>query len=69
MCSFQTVKRTDFIPVDIVYPHYAEEAFEIKPSPAHNWYFRSSVTDNDIILLKIYDNKPGVAFCKFSASF
>jgi hypothetical protein len=65
MCSFTTVKPSDFVPVDIVYPHYAEESFEILPSVLHRWYFRSGVTEGDIILLKIYDNKPGKAFCEY----
>ncbi len=56
-CSFTTIKPKDLVPVDIVFPHYAEESFEVLPAPDQRWYFRSGMTWNDIALLKVFDNK------------
>jgi hypothetical protein len=67
ICSFTTVSPNDLVPVDIVYPHYCEESFEVLPSPKHRWYFRSRMTSRDVALLKIYDNKKesAIAYCEF----
>lgn len=66
-CSFTTVTPDDLVPIDVIFPHYAEEAFEVRPSPSHRWYFRSKMTWRDIWLLKVYDNEMenNVAFSRF----
>ncbi|OAQ60213.1 hypothetical protein VFPPC_10642 [Pochonia chlamydosporia 170] len=64
-CSFTSVTAQDFVPVDVIFPHYAEEAFEIIASKRHRWYYRSKMTWKDVALLKIYDNnqEDRVAYC------
>ena len=64
MCRFDSVSSTDFIPIDVVFPHYAEESYEIRHASIQRWYYRSVLTQDDLVLLKIYDNKENVAFCK-----
>lgn len=64
ICHFSTFHPEDLIPIDVVFPHFVEEAYEARPSPHQRWYYRSKMTNNDVILLKIYDNKEGVAFSR-----
>lgn len=66
MCRFDSVSLADFVPTDVVFPHYAEESFEIRPSSTQRWYYRSNNTQDELVLLKIYDNKRGAAFCELS---
>lgn len=64
ICHFSTFHPEDLIPIDVVFPHFVEEAYEARPSPHQRWYYRSKMTNNDVVLLKIYDNKEGVAFSR-----
>ncbi|KAI1673547.1 hypothetical protein Ptr902_00300 [Pyrenophora tritici-repentis] len=69
MCRFDSVSSTDFIPIDVVFPHYAEESYEIRHASTQRWYYRSALTQDDLVLLKIYDNKENVAYCTPHSSF
>ena len=66
MCDFQTVDtKEDLVPIDVVYPHYIEEAFEVKPSSKQKWYYLSKCRPDDVVLLKGFDNATDRrAFCK-----
>jgi hypothetical protein len=66
MCTFQSVTPLqDLVATDIVFPHYAEESFEVRYSPEQQWYYQSLSTREDIILLKVFDSKAtdSTAFC------
>ena len=65
VCSFTSVKPADLMPIDVVFPMYAEEAYECRPSEEQRWYYRSGMTNNDVMLLKVYDSKEGVAYSTF----
>ncbi|KAK8048311.1 hypothetical protein PG994_010041 [Apiospora phragmitis] len=67
MCPYQLVSPEDLVPVDIFYPHYDEEAMEVRPSEKHQWFYRSSATPEDIVLLKAYDSDHQVACSKNTA--
>ncbi|KAK9778647.1 hypothetical protein SCAR479_04669 [Seiridium cardinale] len=56
-CSYKTTVPESLVAVDVVFPHFAEEAFEILPSAEARWYFRSDMTWRDVALLKVFDNK------------
>jgi hypothetical protein len=57
------------VPIDVVYPHYIEEAFEVKPSSKQKWYYLSKCRPDDVVLLKVFDNATdGRAFCKSVAN-
>lgn len=65
-CSFRATSSSDFVPIDVVYPHYAEESFEIKYNPSHRWYFKSAMTPDDLMVIKLFDSKKddNVAYCR-----
>lgn len=46
---------------DVVFPHHCDEAYELKYSPYHRWFYEKGMGEDDVILFKLYDNKDGVA--------
>ncbi|KAJ6030964.1 uncharacterized protein N7446_007607 [Penicillium canescens] len=63
-CTYTSTVSGDIVPIDVIYPHYAEESFEIRHSLAHQWFWKSAMTHEDIMLIKLFDNKmdPNTAF-------
>lgn len=68
-CTYTSTVIGDTVPIDVVYPHYAEESFEISHSLSHQWFWKSAMTHKDIMLIKLFDNKmdQDTAFCKLDA--
>jgi hypothetical protein len=56
LCDFRTVDREDLVPMDIVYPHFVDEAYEVKYNPAHRWFYKKGMTQEDVIVFKLYDS-------------
>jgi len=52
---------TDLWQVDLVYPHFSEEGYEVTFNPAHQWFYKKGMTKDDIALFKLDDNLPTVA--------
>jgi hypothetical protein len=42
--------------MDIVYPHFIDEAYEVKYNPAHRWFYKRGMTQDDVIVFKLYDS-------------
>ncbi|KIW17802.1 hypothetical protein PV08_04997 [Exophiala spinifera] len=61
VCDYRSVTPTDLHRIDIVYPHFSEEGFEVTYNPAHRWYYKKRMSKDDIVLFKIDDNLEGVA--------
>ena len=68
ICPFPYISKGDLVPVDIVFPHYSEEALEILPNPAQRWIFRSGATFEDVTLLKVFDSDSKSACCEPATS-
>lgn len=66
-CTYTSTVSSDIVPIDVIYPHYAEESLEINHSLSHQWFWKSGMTHEDIMLIKLFDNKleENTAFCKF----
>lgn len=66
-CLYTSTVPADLVPLDVVYPHYAEESLEIIHSPSHQWFYKSAMTPEDIMLIKLFDNEMehDTAFCEF----
>ena len=64
VCDYRSITPTDLHRIDIVYPHFSEEGFEVMYNPAHRWYYKKGMSKDDIVLFKIDDNLEGVARCK-----
>jgi len=56
LCDFRTVDKTDLVPMDIVYPHFVDEAYEVRYNPAHRWFYKKGMRQEDMIVFKLYDN-------------
>ncbi|KAK5449986.1 hypothetical protein LTS15_008559 [Exophiala xenobiotica] len=61
VCDYRSITPTDLHRIDIVYPHFSEEGFEVTHNPAHRWYYKKGMSKDDIVLFKIDDNLEGVA--------
>jgi len=55
------VAATDFWGIDIVYPHFSEEGYEVTYNPKHQWYYKKGMTKDDIAVFKLDDNLATVA--------
>ncbi|KAL2123769.1 hypothetical protein VTJ04DRAFT_134 [Mycothermus thermophilus] len=68
MCDFRTFDREDLVPMDIVYPHFVDEAYEVRYNPAHRWFYKKGMTQEDAIIFKLYDSLTSEAtVCPHSA--
>ncbi|KAK4176800.1 hypothetical protein QBC36DRAFT_328522 [Triangularia setosa] len=68
MCDFRTVDRDDLVPMDIVYPHFVDEAYEVKHNPAHRWFYKKGMQQEDVIVFKLFDSLTSEAtVCPHSA--
>ena len=41
--------------MDIVYPHFADEVYEVKYSKSHRWFYNSGMTTDDVVIFKLSD--------------
>jgi hypothetical protein len=64
VCDYRSITPNDLHRIDIVYPHFSEEGFEVTHNPAHRWYYKKGMSKDDIVLFKIDDNLETVARCK-----
>lgn len=55
VCHYRTVDPEDLVPIDIVYPHFVDEAYEVLHSPKHRWFYKKGMEKDDAIILKLYD--------------
>jgi len=68
LCDFRTVDKEDLVPMDIVYPHFVDEAYEVRYNPSHRWFYKKGMTQEDAIVFKLYDNLESEAtVCPHSA--
>ncbi len=42
--------------MDIVYPHFVDEAYEVKHNPSHRWFYKKGMTQDDVIVFKLFDS-------------
>jgi len=63
LCDYRTVHQTDLIETDIIFPHYADEAYEVLYNPLHRWFYKKNMDDDDMIIFKLDDNDPRYAKC------
>lgn len=67
-CDFRTVTYDDLVAADIIFPHYCDEAYEVRYSPAHRWVYKKGMEWDDVVLFKLGDNSETEApLCPHSA--
>lgn len=42
--------------MDIVYPHFVDEAYEVKHNPSHRWFYKKGMTQDDAVVFKLFDS-------------
>ncbi|KAK2803706.1 hypothetical protein FQN50_006924 [Emmonsiellopsis sp. PD_5] len=57
MCDARTVNKEDLVSIDIVYPHFVDEAYEVLYDPAHRWFYKKGMKNDDIIIFKVGDTE------------
>ena len=61
VCDARTVRPSDLVAADIVYPTRIGEIFEVLYNPAHAWTYFHAMQFDEVLLFKQYDSQDGVA--------
>ncbi|KAF2724186.1 hypothetical protein K431DRAFT_154192 [Polychaeton citri CBS 116435] len=64
LCDYRSIATTDLWKVDIVYPHFCDEGYEMTYNPDHRWFYKKGISKDDVVLFKLGDNSSTAA--KFS---
>jgi hypothetical protein len=56
MLDGTTVKESDLVASDLIYPNRSGETYSVKFSPDHRWFYFPEMTSDEAILLKCYDS-------------
>lgn len=51
-----SLKRSDLVPTDLVYPDRIGEIYEIVANPDHRWFYFPKMTEDEVLLIKGYDS-------------
>jgi hypothetical protein len=66
-CDARTVNPEDLVPMDVVYPHFADEVCEVRYSQSHRWFYNKSMTTEDVAIFKLHDTHSKDTVCPHSA--
>ena len=64
LCDYRSIAATDLWNIDIVYPHFSEEGYELTYNPTHRWFYKKGMSKDDAVLFKLGDNLATAAPCK-----
>ncbi len=53
----QTVQPEDWMKIELVYPDRRGQILGVAANPAHQWFFRSNMTPDEVAIFNIYDNR------------
>jgi hypothetical protein len=53
----------DLVATDVLFPHFCDEAFEVKYNPRHRWYYKKGMSTDETVVFKLYDTKETEAKC------
>ncbi|HZR86852.1 MAG TPA: CmcJ/NvfI family oxidoreductase [Bradyrhizobium sp.] len=56
MLDGSSVKESDLVPSDLIYPNRRGETYSVTYSPDHRWFYFPEMTPDEAILLKCYDS-------------
>lgn len=59
MCDARSIALTDLVTSDLVYRDKVGETYAFVFNPQHRWYYFPRMTQDEIVLLKIYDSAGG----------
>ena len=61
VCDAQTIGMHDFVATDLRYPDRTGEIYSLRFSPAHRWFYYSSMRADEAMVLKCFDSDPARA--------
>lgn len=68
MCDARTVNGQDLVAVDMVFPHYVGEMYQIYHKPDQKWYYLDKQTTDEVWIIKMCDSgaseSNGVSQCE-----
>lgn len=67
LCDARTVDREDLVPMDVVYPHFADEVYEVRHNNSHRWFYNKNMTTDDVAIFKLHDTHAKETVCPHSA--
>jgi hypothetical protein len=56
MLDGTTVKESDLVASDLIYPNRSGETYSVTYSPDHRWFYFPEMTPDEAVLLKCYDS-------------
>lgn len=56
-----SVRPSDLVPTDLVYPDRVGEIYEVAGNPAHRWHYFPRMSEDEVLFIKGYDSRPDVA--------
>lgn len=56
-----SVRPSDLVPTDLVYPDRVGEIYEVAGNAAHRWSYFPRMTEAEVLFIKGYDSRPDVA--------
>jgi hypothetical protein len=57
VCDALSVKSSDLVPSELVYPNRVGETYAVVFDPAHRWFYVPEMQTDEALLLKCYDSK------------
>lgn len=52
-----SMQRNDWLNIELIYPNRQGQILGVLANPKHDWFYRSNMTPNEVIIFNIYDNK------------
>lgn len=57
LCDARSIKPSDLVPTDLVYPDKVGETYSFRYNPDHRWLYYPKLTPDEVLLLKIFDSR------------
>ncbi|MEL7311541.1 MAG: CmcJ/NvfI family oxidoreductase [Pseudomonadota bacterium] len=51
-----SITKEDWMTIDLIYPDRVGEILGVAKNPKHEWFFRSRMTPDEVVIFNIYDN-------------
>lgn len=61
VCDAATVQARDLVASDLVYRHRVGETYAVHYNPNHRWLYVPGMRPDEVLMLKCYDSRRGVA--------
>jgi len=63
VCDAQSIRSQDVMETDLRYRDRTGEVYSFSFSPDHRWFYYPQMEADEVLLIKCFDSKPGVASC------